>query len=1022
MNEKYNGRFEAFRGTAAQGLEGRFYIADFTGSDELSRKKDLYTAISRAEQGALVYGSELTKIKSNRENVVTMSSFSKAGIARFSENRKKFLEQNYPESVNLVKIDRQGIKTVITTPPPTKVPPLIATQDELTLPTNYGEKTVEALNEKQSEQPIPELGEDFVYLLHSHNTFELGMKEKDGKLVFEDEISRYRYRIDSAIGLAKIFELDWKNPVKDAEFYKNIIKEVRGYLFTSTSKPDLILALSSVFNPDESNPNLEVTNVEFGLMSAPNISARNSDQKWGYGQDAKQFGIFDKSNDERTIGNANPSEESQHINRKAINAIITLANGKRVAIPLFTLGNLETYTRNPTSEIGIKLKALFEQNPDPYNFHKAILQDEELSKIPEVANLATLFLFTNGGYFKIDNESWIPSKGLKNWGIQVNQNAISGTKFEFNGITSTISEAQDYSGFIFSKGVYTSMQDLSDANGNPIKFANKGHAFILVTQNPLLSSDQLMREQYERQLINPNENKEVTLVYVVPPKVPVEDYLINLRNLIKETDSDKRKTIKKLGSRLTSYQIWDKLLPELKSNNPLFNNLEDELKTKIIETVERLQQLEKSSPELLVNEVSTEETWKGTGKPTQSIQQHLNYALLKCYIDAHISNVLLDKVNELANILRERGMGEFYYSTKFKEKIPPKDQVMVQLESDNYTINGLPFTINAKLDSSLFSQNKDFNTIIESFVNKIIPANDKIPRDYSSDTFGFINPNSSQPKRDTFSIEPNWYNINQITISGEGISVDGRIKNFTPEYVDKLKSALLINGKIPTSKEIFELYRPYHFDQINRTNADLMYNNIIAYLSGDAVLPDGYNIYNMIQGDVNRTMNEFNARDSKSKYFFNTASDRVFKVEFSEDQIDKAGLEKFILDTSIRTDEYNLGNSLTLRINRENQTAELIKEASQGQDSSMYDEMFLEDGSPIYNLFSNIGYMSEFLDYQGAYGWNTVSEMQGSEVVDELTNIFKAMPDNDTNKEELKQLLNYLAQDNEYCTNIFRNI
>ena len=88
----------------------------------------------------------------------------------------------------------------------------------------------------------------------------------------------------------------------------------------------------------------------------------------------------------------------------------------------------------------------------------------------------------------------------------------------------------------------------------------------------------------------------------------------------------------------------------------------------------------------------------------------------------------------------------------------------------------------------------------------------------------------------------------------------------------------------------------------------------------------------------------------------------------------------------------------------------------------MYDEMFLEDGSPIYNLFSNIGCMSEFLDYQGAYGWNTVSEMQGSEVVDELTNIFKAMPDNDTNKEELKQLLNYLAQDNEYCTNIFRNI
>ena len=224
MNEKYNGRFEAFRGTAAQGLEGQFYIADFTGSDKLSRRQDLYTAISRAEQGALVYGSDLAKIKSNRENVVTMSLFPKAGIVRFSENRKKFLEQNYPGNIDLIKIDRQGIKTIITTPPLTKVPPLVATQDELTLPTNYGEKTVEALNEKQSKQPTVELGKDFVYLLHSHNTFELGMKEEDGKLVFEDEISRYKYRIDSAIGLVKIFESDWTKPIKDAKFYKDIIK------------------------------------------------------------------------------------------------------------------------------------------------------------------------------------------------------------------------------------------------------------------------------------------------------------------------------------------------------------------------------------------------------------------------------------------------------------------------------------------------------------------------------------------------------------------------------------------------------------------------------------------------------------------------------------------------------------------------------------------------------------------------------------------------------------------------------
>ena len=39
------------------------------------------------------------------------------------------------------------------------------------------------------------------------------------------------------------------------------------------------------------------------------------------------------------------------INRKTIGATITLEDGKRVFIPLFVLGNLETYTRNPKSTI-----------------------------------------------------------------------------------------------------------------------------------------------------------------------------------------------------------------------------------------------------------------------------------------------------------------------------------------------------------------------------------------------------------------------------------------------------------------------------------------------------------------------------------------------------------------------------------------------------------------------------------------------------------------------------------------------
>jgi hypothetical protein len=43
----------------------------------------------------------------------------------------------------------------------------------------------------------------------------------------------------------------------------------------------------------------------------------------------------------------------------------------------------------------------------------------------------------------------------------------------------------------------------------------------------------------------------------------------------------------------------------------------------------------------------------------------------------------------------------------------------------------LPYSINAKIDSNLFSVGKEFNKIIESFVNKILPATAKIPREHT---------------------------------------------------------------------------------------------------------------------------------------------------------------------------------------------------------------------------------------------------------------------------------------------------
>jgi hypothetical protein len=78
-------------------------------------------------------------------------------------------------------------------------------------------------------------------------------------------MKRYEHRIDSAIGLAKIYEADWKNPKKDADFYIEKIAKLRNALFNIEDKAALMNYLGTIL--DDAN----ITDLEFGLVSAPNI-------------------------------------------------------------------------------------------------------------------------------------------------------------------------------------------------------------------------------------------------------------------------------------------------------------------------------------------------------------------------------------------------------------------------------------------------------------------------------------------------------------------------------------------------------------------------------------------------------------------------------------------------------------------------------------------------------------------------------------------------------------------------------
>lgn len=1098
ITKNYADKFELFQGSSAQGLEGQYYVVDTTNAakniDDLRR--DLYTAVTRAKQGAIVTGNIPIDLKSAQEEVTTNSTYSKTGLQRYSNKRKELFNQLYNSANSLVYTPRQKISSGASPKPqqtitpqnvqpptqvewenPSKVQKIVYNDTEYFTDGNKTAKEIDkevtevsdeeslkvlgivknisnepaenTLPKENTDQPIIDIEElnneqssslesiiqedenqfNFTYLLHSHNTFELGMRIKDGNLEYLDDVSRYKYRIDSAIGLAKIYEQDWKKPKLPAQFYIDTLSKLRGYLFTTADKTKLIENLSSVFNINEDNPELEVQSVDFGLMSAPNISKKNQNQKWGYAQNTSgEFGIFDKNIDEQTIGNANPDIDSQTVNRKSINAVITLAGGKRVAIPLFVLGNLETYTRNPQNEISERLADLYSSsNGDSYKFHKAIIEDLELQKVPEVYNLAKLYLFTNAGFFKIDDELWTPAKNLNNWGIQVNTESTSGGHFQFTGKATPIIDLIKTSGFTFSKQIYTSQAQLMDNSENVYDFANIGHAFVLVSQDPSLRTDEEMQRQYEKQILDSSIPKTVTLVYVAPPKVSVDTYLRNLHELVNEKDVNRRINIKKLGSHLSSYYIWNSLLPELRNNQWLRGKLGQQLTDKLISELERLNQIQDSRQ--LLNEVMANTRWEevNTSRVEQSLQNHFNYALLSTFSGIN-NEIIPENLFTLVELINKNGTDGLYYSTKFKELVPPKNQVMVPLQSDSdklgnslYSINDLPFTVNAKLDSSLFSQNNNFNQIIESFVNKIIPPSDKNPRQTSKDTYQFIHSAKKSSSSQNIALEENSMGLTELKVeyNQDGVTINGDKYLYSPEQTVK-KITVVSKADIETQLK----NRAYPL-LISYQDVDKIYNSQIQML---LMNPTEVNLERDYAELIEARMSEYNSWNDPSKLFF--ANNHIIKVVFPKTELESLGLDTFTISDNLYRLNFNfegiaeikLPNGITMRFDKNSETAQLVKEGEESSKTSDFDQVGLDPQSAPVQLFSQIGWINDFTEYKEMYNWQMLSDMKGTEAVEDLTEILKSMNSDDPNVGQLKEILNYLEEDSEFCTRILKSI
>lgn len=772
IEEKYSDKFDIKKGTAAQGQEGQYYIVDLTGANE----KDIYTGMTRASQGAILFGNNgLVKVNSYREAETYISS-----RRNFNALIKDKVE--YYNSLDLKK----GIETstnitpkkkVISTTSTILVSPAISTEGgtwtnpNLVFSFDYsgkryacdGVKVGEVVSDSKIKilpdddstakyildlytnyEPelydIPPTEEEIVdmqdtvfpengnQLFHSFNTNQPGAAiqnddKKQPPVLVGGHDTRHNWRIDGFIGIARVLGAwDYNSGFTDAlsyEQYESTFDNIKNALFSYEKDSDVSTAICFELNKTAPNQIKSVDEIEYGIMSSPRITKNG--QNWGNTNSTGVFDVFDRHRDEKGA-----NLEHDDLNRKTIGATIkvtgTDGKKKRIYIPLFVLGNLKTWLTNPNnSAFGTKLQTIWEQaGKDNYKFHLAVSQSQDPSIPDHIKHLAKLWTFTSGAWFAFSKD-WRPRKKLQNWGIQVNTNAISGEKYPWDGTGSFVPiRKQMKNGIKFSKGIYTANRDI-EINGTPQPIAPRGHSFIFTTQSHKRMTDKEMMEQYIKQLADPTLHKDVTLVLVATPKVPIEKYLQNLHNLLHNKSS------KRLGNNFTSFRIWEALL---KSNADLksFNlGLSEDQINFITEQVNKIKDL--SSKEDQKNALLTTVAFKkGNKEETRSVRDWLNYLLNQTFIaETNKEHINTKKLKNLVDLLKIAGISEIHYSHKFKNIKDSAEPIseMVQDEDGSgnplYTIDGLDFTINAKLDSYMFAG--DFNEELASINKKIIDGN-----------------------------------------------------------------------------------------------------------------------------------------------------------------------------------------------------------------------------------------------------------------------------------------------------------
>lgn len=382
--------------------------------------------------------------------------------------------------------------------------------------------------------------------LYTMNTYLPGMKNDNGKAVFDDNTPesqiRHDARIDGFIGLSRILKTDdWKQLDDYFAYCRNV-------LFTNESNADIAKDLANVLGLTGN------VNIRYALKSsAGRINSSDS-----------RYYRYDQGENEECSYLHSDSKDANDAMRKKVVAII-FDDGKPVLeIPVASLNSpisLIYYTDSEGNLLHPELNKAYTEALNKYEGNKnqsdlavqeVINQFDKSGIDQDIVDLFKVYRFTGNGIFFFDKSFNLAKQSptgiiLTGEKGKLQQNGSYQTSNKFIDVAELAKNPQ----FMVSK-ILTSRDGL--VNGTHA--VNPGHSFILVGNSNEFTGTTDLVNQYERQIANPNEPKKVSLYYVMPPKTTVSAWLTNQHNLYLNT-LGQNKQVYNIGNDFTGYRVLD---------------------------------------------------------------------------------------------------------------------------------------------------------------------------------------------------------------------------------------------------------------------------------------------------------------------------------------------------------------------------------------------------------------------------------------------------------------------------------